>query len=108
MTDAEKRLWGRLRREALGYDFRRQHPLGAYVVDFVCLERKLIVEVDGGQHNFQPGLKSDALRTGWLNERGYTVLRFWNNDVLLRTDDVIETIWQALREPRKGLPSAKR
>lgn len=108
MTDAEKRLWGRLRKEALGYDFRRQHPLGPYVVDFVCLERKLVVEVDGGRHNLQPGLESDALRTGWLNERGYKVLRFWNNDALLRTDDVIETIWHALREPRTDLPPVMR
>ena len=108
MTDAEKRLWGRLRNEALGYDFRRQHRIGVYIVDFVCLERKLIVEVDGGQHNEPSGIEHDARRTAWLNDVGYDVLRFWNNDVLAGTDDVVETIWHALRKPRSGLPTVSR
>ena len=108
MTDAERRLWSRLRNEALGYDFRRQHRLGNYVVDFVCLERRLVVEVDGGQHNLEPHIDHDRRRTEWLTSDGFEVLRFWNNEVLSATDDVVETIWHKLREPREGLPSARR
>jgi len=108
MTDAERRLWGRLRKEALGYDFRRQHRLGVYVVDFVCLERRLIVEVDGGQHNMPKGLARDATRTRWLENDGYEVLRFQNTDVLTSTDDIVETIWHALRKSRPGLPPSIR
>lgn len=101
MTEAEKRLWGRLRRNTLGCHFRRQHPIGPYIVDFVCLERKLVIEVDGGQHNEPRGLAHDNRRTGFLNGDGYAVLRFWNNDVLAKTDDVIETIWNVLRERQR-------
>lgn len=108
MTDAERRLWNRLRNEALGYDFRRQHRLGDYIVDFVCLERKLVIEVDGGQHNLAPGIARDEKRTAWLRSDGYEVLRFWNNEVLAATDDVVETIWHALRAAREGLPPALR
>src|SRR5690606_34443716 len=104
MTDVERRLWARLRNAALGYEFRRQHKLGAYIVDFVCLERRLVIEVDGGQHNLDPGLQRDQRRTAWLENDGYKVLRFWNNEVLAATDDVIETIWHVLREVRPGLP----
>ncbi|MEP5248372.1 MAG: endonuclease domain-containing protein [Alphaproteobacteria bacterium] len=96
MTEAEKRLWSRLRSNRLGVHFRRQHRVGPYIVDFACLERKLIVEVDGGQHNERDGLAHDARRTDFLNRYGYSVLRFWNNDVLARTDDVVETIWYHL------------
>ncbi|MEQ8328806.1 MAG: endonuclease domain-containing protein [Parvibaculum sp.] len=98
MTEAEKRLWGRLRGNRLGVHFRRQHRVGPYIVDFACLERKLIVEVDGGQHNEPKGLARDDRRTAFLNRDGYTVLRFWNNDVLARTDDVVETIWNHLNK----------
>lgn len=108
MTEAERRLWSRLRNEALGYDFRRQHSLGNYIVDFVCLERRLIIEVDGGQHNLEPGIARDRLRTAWLKSRGYEVLRFWNNEVLAATDDVVDTIWHALRKERPDLPPAVR
>ncbi len=104
MTNAERRLWSRLRNEALGYDFRRQHRLGVYIVDFVCLERRLVVEVDGGQHNLTPHSARDHQRTLWLNADGFEVLRFWNNEVLAATDEVVETIWHALRKPREGLP----
>lgn len=104
MTDAERRLWSRLRNRALGYEFRRQHRLGSYIVDFVCLERRLVVEADGAQHNLEPGIARDARRTAWLESRAYRVLRFWNNELLLATDDVVNTIWHALREEREGLP----
>ncbi|PKP67235.1 MAG: hypothetical protein CVT83_08715 [Alphaproteobacteria bacterium HGW-Alphaproteobacteria-5] len=104
MTDAERRLWSRLRNEALGYDFRRQHRLGVYIVDFVCLERRLVVEVDGGQHNLKSRAVYDQHRTQWLRSDGFEVLRFWNNEVLAATDNVVDTIWHALRQPRESLP----
>ena len=90
-TEAERALWARLRcRQLLGYKFRRQQPLGRYVVDFVCLEKRLIVEVDGSQHQEQQAY--DEARSGWLEQQGYKVLRFWNNEVLAETDAVVETI----------------
>jgi very-short-patch-repair endonuclease len=92
-TDAEIRLWSRLRRQQLeGFRFRRQHPIGPYVVDFFCAEAKLIVEVDGGQH-----ADDSATRTRWLEARGYRVIRFWNNEVLANTEGVLITILDALR-----------
>ena len=96
-TDAEKVLWARLRRrQVLGYKFRRQQPLGRYIVDFVCFEKRLIVEVDGSQHSEQQSY--DEARTRWLESQGYQVLRFWNNEVLLETDRVVETIAQQLED----------
>jgi very-short-patch-repair endonuclease len=92
-TDAELRLWSRLRRKQLdGSRFRRQHPLGNYVVDFFCAEAKLIIEADGGQH-----AEESATRANWLEARGYRVIRFWNNDVLGNSDGVVQTILEALR-----------
>src|ERR1700681_2847511 len=95
-TDAEGSLWGRLRRKQLdGARFRQQVPLGAYVVDFLCLEQRLIVEVDGGQHALATA--EDEARTAWLEERGFRVVRFWNGDVLKNPDGVIDAILHALR-----------
>jgi very-short-patch-repair endonuclease len=95
-TDAERRLWYRLRsRQIDGAKFVRQEPIGPYIVDLVCRERRLIVEVDGGQHATDP---RDAGRDRWLAERGYRVLRFWNNDVLANTEGVLEAIAAALSE----------
>ena len=92
-TDAEIRLWSRLRRNQLGgFRLRRRHPLGPYVVDFFCAEARLIVEVDGGQH-----VDDGEARTRWLKARGYRVIRFWNNDVLANTDGVLRMILDALR-----------
>jgi len=97
MTDAERRLWSHLRNRTLcGYKFRRQAPIGPYVADFACMERRLIVEVDGGQHS---ACVADALRTMALQAEGYRVLRFWNNDVLLQTPAVLEQILAALDGP---------
>jgi len=93
-TDAERRLWYRLRaRQIAGAKFVRQDPIGPYVVDFACREQRLIVEVDGGQHATD---LRDAVRDQWLSDRGYRVLRFWNNDVLANTEGVLETIAAAL------------
>ena len=83
LTDAEKLLWKHLRlRQLHGYKFRRQFPLGSYVVDFICLEARLVIEVDGGQHVERS--VQDERRTEWLRQQGFTVLRFWNNQVFRR------------------------
>jgi very-short-patch-repair endonuclease len=95
-TDAERRLWYRLRsRQINGAKFVRQEPIGRYVVDFIWREQRLIVEVDGGQHATD---KRDGARDAWLAEHGYRVLRFWNNDVLANTAGVLESIAAALSE----------
>ena len=103
MTDAEIRLWWRLRGKQIGaHRFRRQVPVGPYIVDFACVKARLIVEVDGSQHLSS---KADEERTAWLASRGFRVLRFWNNDVLQRTDEVLEAIRVALlRAPTPTLP----
>jgi very-short-patch-repair endonuclease len=95
MTEAERTLWRHLRlRQFSGYKFRRQQPIGKYIVDFVCLEKKLIIEVDGGQHSEQ--IDYDYKRDGWLRKEGFRVLRFWDNQVLKETEVVKEVIWDAL------------
>jgi len=96
-TDAEKHLWYYLRAKRLGYKFKRQVPIGTYIVDFVCLEKRLIIELDGGQH--LESKKYDIARTTWLNAHGFKVLRFWNHDVLQQTTSVLEVIMQGLTEP---------
>ncbi len=94
-TNAEIRLWARLRRKQLkGFRFRRQYPMGPYVVDFFCADANLIIEVDGGQH---ADSANDETRTRWLEARGYRVIPFWNNDVLANTEGVLLAILQALR-----------
>lgn len=94
-TDAEAKLWRALRAGRLaGWKFRRQQPIGRYIVDFVCFEQRLVVEVDGGQH--LDAQLSDASRTVWLESQGFRVLRFWNDDVLLRNNLVLEEILRAL------------
>ena len=94
MTVAEIRLWQRLRsRQLAGCKFRRQHPYLDFVLDFVCLERRLVIEVDGGQHLEN---ERDQRRDKRLQEAGFLVLRFWNNQVLQETDAVVEVIWAAL------------
>ena len=95
MTDAEKRLWSQLRgRQLANHKFRRQAPVGPYVVDFCCLQQKLIIEVDGGQHAERT--QQDLERTAELEARGYRVLRFWNNDVMGNIGGVMDTIARAL------------
>jgi len=90
-TEAEQRLWYHLRAHRfLGLKFKRQKPMGRYIVDFVCLEQRLIIELDGGQHSEQ--LHYDQDRDAWLRSQGYTVLRFWNNDVMQQLEGVLEQI----------------
>jgi very-short-patch-repair endonuclease len=97
MGDAEKKLWFRLRRRKIaGFPFRRQVPIGAYIVDFACLSARLVIEVDGGRHSRDGNRILDANRTNWLESRGYLVLRFWNSFVLSNIDSVMETIFNAL------------
>jgi very-short-patch-repair endonuclease len=96
-TDAERQLWKHLRdRQIEGFKFRRQQPIGKYVVDFVNLEKKVIVELDGQQHALD---QSDKNRDEWLQTEGYTVLRFWNNQVFNNLEGVLESIRGALLTP---------
>ena len=92
-TEVEKRLWWKLRREQIGgLNFRRQHPLGPYVLDFYCPSIQLAIEIDGGLHNEPAAQIKDERRTRWLNTKGVTVLRFWNNDVMGNMNGVLHEI----------------
>ncbi len=106
MTDAEQKLWRGLRlRQMHDHKFRRQFPLGPYIVDFVCLDARLIVEVDGGQHADEK--YGDVERDAWLTSQNFRVLRYWNNQVLKELDAVLEDIERALiatPPPHPGLP----
>lgn len=94
-TEAERRLWDRLRRRQIeGFRFRRQQPIGPYIVDFYCSDARLIVEVDGGQYSAD----ADRERTRWLEERGYRVIRFWNNDVIDNIDGVLQRLAELLTD----------
>ena len=94
-TDAENLMWGRLRARRLnGHKFRRQMPIDRYIVDFACFESKLVVELDGGQHHEQSAY--DESRTLLINNAGYRVLRFWNNDVFENLEGVLSTILEYL------------
>lgn len=101
-TESERLLWQRLRsRQLAGPKFRRQATVGPYVVDFLCVEARLVIEADGGQHSAE----RDAERTAFLNKRGLEVLRFWNNDVLTNTDGVLESIMMVAAERQKPSPN---
>ncbi len=104
-TEAEQRLWHYLRNRRLaGFKFRRQHVLGPYIVDFVCLESHLVVEVDGGQHGAQQ--EYDDQRSAFLEAQGFKVVRYWNNEVLKDTQAVLRVIHRALVDPHPNpLPS---
>ncbi|MGV1100872.1 endonuclease domain-containing protein [Thiovibrio sp. JS02] len=100
-TEAEKRLWSRLRnRQLAGYKFRRQFPIGPYVVDFACLSHSLLIEVDGEQH--AGAVAYDHTRSRFLEQEGYTVLRFWNNEALAETEAVLQRIYEELAEVRES------
>jgi very-short-patch-repair endonuclease len=114
MTDAERKLWQVLRRLPLdGSHFRRQATIGPFFADFACHELRLVIEVDGGQHNEHAHAIADAKRTEFLNSQGYRVLRFWNNDVLSNPEGVVTVIQSAVHEARhaphpRPLPTALR
>ena len=96
-TEAESFLWSHLRYRQLDpHKFRRQHPIGTYVVDFACLEKLLIIEIDGGHHALQ--VSQDWVRSKWLQSQGFVVLRFWNNQVLQEIESVKMTVLEALKE----------
>ncbi|WP_075216894.1 endonuclease domain-containing protein [Mongoliimonas terrestris] len=93
MTEAERRVWYALRAgRFFGLKFRRQVPIGRYIVDFICHERKLVIEIDGGQHGFEEVARRDEIRTAFLHGEGYRVIRFWNHEVLTEWDAVVERI----------------
>ncbi len=95
MTPQERKLWYIIKnRQFFGYRFRRQFPLGQYIVDFMCREKKIIIEIDGGQHNEIKNIQYDNKRTEYLISEGYKVIRFWNNDI----DKNISGVYNKLKE----------
>ncbi len=97
MTPAEKKLWYHIRNNQLGVEFRRQHAVGGYIVDFFCAKAKLVVEVDGDSHGDPEQEKHDAERTQWLNEqKHYRVARFWNSEILRNVDGVLARMAEML------------
>ena len=104
LTDAEQRLWSHLRHRQIGHcRFRRQAPIGPYIVDFVCFEKRLIVELDGSQHAVQ--VEADVRRTNWFNAQGFRVIRFWNHQVFEDREGVLEAICMALDPPPQPSPT---
>ena len=107
-TDAERKLWRRLRvLKTDGFHFRRQVPIDHLIVDFACLSARLVIEVDGGQHNWEAGRHGDEARDAHLHRDGFTVLRFWNNEVMVNPEGVMERMRSVLgpptpTPPRKG------
>ncbi len=94
-TQQEKKLWNILRnRQLSGFKFKRQYPIGNYIVDFACREAKLVIEIDGGQHNTSNGISYDEIRSEYLKHAGFMVLRFWNNEI----DENIEGVYQKIAE----------
>ncbi|WPG38434.1 endonuclease domain-containing protein [Variovorax sp. EBFNA2] len=102
MTDSERKLWSGLRSEQLGVKFRRQHPLGTYIADFACLDPKLIVELDGSQHQVQQGY--DARRDTFLRTQGFEVLRFGSNDPFVNFEGVLQAVLNRLNELKAACP----
>jgi very-short-patch-repair endonuclease len=104
LTPQEVKLWVKLRElKSLGFHFRRQAPVGPYIVDFISFRSKLIVEADGGQHGMPDGARSDQSRDAFLRSQGFTVLRFWNSDIDQNLDGVMESIFAVLNTPTPAL-----
>jgi very-short-patch-repair endonuclease len=99
MTEGEQKLWSRLRGKQIEYYFRRQTPIGKYIVDFVCWKEKLIVEIDGSQHFTSAGKEHDRIRDQFLKEQGFRVLHFDSIAALNNTDGIIDTIYEKLKNP---------
>ena len=94
MTEQERKLWNIIRnRNFYGYRFLRQYVIGQYIVDFICREKKVVIEIDGGQHNESENIEYNKQRTKYLENKGYKVIRFWNNDI----DSNIEGVYQHLQ-----------
>ena len=108
-TEVERVFWNHVRgRRLSGFKFRRQHPIGPFVADFVCLEQRLIVELDGGQH--AENVEEDRKRSRFLESRGYRILRFWNNEVFENMEGVLQTVLSVLNgaspSPRPSPPES--
>ena len=102
-TDAERMLWRQLRlKQFAGFKFRRQHPVGKYIVDFACIEAGLCIELDGSQHAKERSY--DEERSRFLSSRGFRTLRFWDNEVLTQIDSVKQAIWNALQDKKPPPP----
>ena len=100
LTPQEVKLWMKLRElRQLGYHFRRQAPLGPYIVDFICFGSNVIVEADGGQHGLPEGVVRDRIRDAFFRSEGFQVLRFWNSDIDQNLEGVMETIFAVLKPP---------
>jgi very-short-patch-repair endonuclease len=107
LTPQEVKLWVKLRElKPLGFHFRRQAPIGRYIVDFVSFRSHLVVEADGGQHGMPGGAQSDQLRDAFLQSQGFNVLRFWNSDIDANLTGVMDSILNALRDPPPDRPAA--
>ena len=101
-TDTERNFWLAVRAKRFGgYKFKRQYPIGPYIVDFVCLQHHLIVELDGGQHALQT--EYDAARTAYLQAKGFRVSRYWNDEFLRMQDVILEDIWRTLNTPSPAI-----
>jgi very-short-patch-repair endonuclease len=104
-TRPEKKLWDRVRAGQLGgFQFRRQFPIGEFIVDFCCRERRLVIELDGSQHADAARMAQDRERTRLISTCGYRVIRFWNGDILKNLDGVFELIFAELGQPPPNLP----
>ncbi|TKT73964.1 endonuclease domain-containing protein [Afipia massiliensis] len=104
LTPQEVKLWVKLRElKTLGFHFRKQSPIGRYIVDFASFRNRLIIEPDGGQHGIHPGRKSDQARDAFLASQGFRVLRFWNSDIDQNLSGVMETVLSTLRTPTPAL-----
>jgi very-short-patch-repair endonuclease len=107
LTPQEVKLWVKLRElKRLGFHFRRQVPIGPYIVDFIAFGAKLAIEADGGQHGMPQGARSDQARDAFLHWQGFRVLRFWNSDIDSNLDGVMEEIPSMLKHPPPDRPSA--
>ena len=107
-SEAERKLWSHLRRKQMALlRFRRQHPLGPYIVDFYCPAAKLVIELDGAQHGEDKAIAYDIARTEWLEARGFHVMRIWNHEFFENTDEVLERIWRSLKDRVSPLPEIR-
>lgn len=104
MTDVERKLWQHLRGKQFAVKFRRQYPIGSYIVDFVCLGKRFIIELDGGQHSDQH--QYDFKRDSYLRAQGFTVLRLWNHEVMENMEGVLKVIWDFINPTSTRLPVA--
>ena len=98
MTEQERKFWDIIKnKQFYGYRFLRQYCIGNYIVDFICRSKKVVIEIDGGQHNFDKNMEYDNKRTEYLLSRGYKIIRFWNNDI----DNNLDGVYKKLQDTFK-------